>query len=189
MKKEIDKMKKLGDTLGGEIEVVTTELPPGLGDYAQWDKRLDSKLAQVLLSIPAIKGMEIGPARENSSLPGSKVHDQIYYEESQGYYRKNNRAGGIEGGVTNGLPLKLRMMMKPLPTLYKPLQTVDMDSKEQVEAAVERADVTALPAAGVVGEAMVMYILSRELLIKFGGDNIEETIDNYKNYLDKVDNM
>ncbi len=180
----IDKIKDEGNSLGGIVEIVTTSLPVGLGTHTVWNKRLDSQLAAALMSIPAIKGVEIGPAFENSSRKGSEVHDQIYYNDKKGYYRKTNRAGGLEGGMTNGEPLILRIAMKPIPTLYQPLQSVDIESKEVFKASVERSDVTAVPAAGVVAEAMVSFVLTGALLEKFGGDHIEEVLSNYNNYKD-----
>lgn len=183
MIKYIDKIKTQGDSLGGVIEIVTKPLPVGLGSHTQWDRRLDGRLAQALMSIPAIKGVEIGPAFKNSARPGSEVHDQIYYNSAKGYYRKTNRAGGIEGGITNGEPLVIRITMKPIPTLYKPLESVDIITKEAFQASVERSDVTAVPAAGVVAEAMVSFVLAQALLEKFGGDSVKEIVDNYNNSL------
>ncbi|MFW6386469.1 MAG: chorismate synthase [Bacillota bacterium] len=179
----IDKVKKEGDSLGGVIEIVTTPLPAGLGSHTSWKRRLDGRLARALMSIPAIKGVEIGPAFANASRRGSKVHDEIYYEPERGFYHETNRAGGVEGGMTNGEPLKIRMAMKPIPTLYQPLNSVDIESGEPFKASVERSDVTAVPAAGVVGEAMVSFVISRLLLEKFGGDNIKDTVSACNKYL------
>ena len=178
----IDQIKEKGDSLGGIIEIRTTALPVGLGSHIQWDRRLDGILARALMSIPAVKGIEIGSAFDNSSIPGSEVHDEILYNDSIGYYRNTNRAGGVEGGVSNGQPLIIRIAMKPIPTLYKPLQSVDIKSKKPFKASVERSDVTAVPACGVVGEAMVSFVLSQVILEKFGGDSIDETLSNYKSY-------
>ena len=178
----IDAIRKKGDSLGGIIEIVTTELPVGLGTHTVWHRRLDSRLAAALMSIPAIKGVEIGPAFTNAARKGSQVHDEIFYNKAQGYYRKTNRAGGLEGGITNGQPLAARIAMKPIPTLYQPLQSVDIETKEVFAAGVERSDITAVPAAGVVAEAMVGFVLGREILEKFGGDSLEEVLTNYKNY-------
>ncbi len=180
----IDKIKEKRDTLGGVIEIRTTNLPIGLGTHIQWKERLDARLAAALMSIPAIKGVEIGTAFENAGNTGSHVHDEIFYSKEKGFYHKTNRAGGVEGGITNGEPLILRMAMKPIPTLYKPLNSVDIESGNSFKASVERSDVTAVPAAGVVGEAMVAYVISRALLEKFGGDNIEEIMNNYRNFID-----
>ena len=182
----IDCYKEKGDTLGGVLEIRTTPLPVGLGDHIHWDDKLDGKLAQALMSIPAVKGVEIGSAFTNSSLPGSEVHDEIYYNQEDRFYHKTNRAGGVEGGISNGNSLKLRIAMKPLPTLYQPLNSVDIETRQKVKASVERADVTALPAAGIVAESMVAFVLARELLEKFGGDNIKETMNNFNDYLDNI---
>lgn len=180
----IDRVKEQGDSLGGVIELRTTPLPPGLGSHTQWMKKLDARLTQALMSIPAIKGVEIGSAFDNASRPGSKVHDEIDYDDKGGFSRRTNRAGGLEGGITNGEPLIVRMAMKPIPTLYKPLQSVDIETKELFDASVERSDVTAVPAAGVVGEAMVNFVLAQALKEKFGGDHIQEMLNNYQQYKD-----
>lgn len=186
MMEYIDKTKARGDSLGGIIEIRTTLLPIGLGSHTQWDRKLDGKIAQALMSIPAIKGIEIGSAFSNSKLPGSEVHDEIFYADDIGYYRKTNRAGGLEGGITNGQALKVRVAMKPIPTLYKPLQSVDIHSKKPFKASVERSDVTAVPAAGVVAEAMLSFVLAQALIEKFAGDSIEEMLTNYKSYLGRI---
>lgn len=186
MIKYIDKVKKEGDSLGGIIEVRTTPLPVGLGSHTQWDNKLDGLLSQALMSIPAIKGIEIGSAFDNADKRGSEVHDEIYYKQETGYYRLTNRAGGLEGGMTNGQPLVIRLAMKPIPTLYKPLQSVDIATREPFTASVERSDITAVLAAGVVSEAMVSFVLSRALLEKFGGDSIDEIMSNYNNYLEMI---
>ena len=180
IKEKMDYYRQKGDTLGGTLEIVTTPLPIGLGDHILWNDRLDGKLAQALMSIPAIKGVEIGPAFENSTLPGSEVHDEIYYNNN--FHHKTNRAGGVEGGISNGNSLRLRIAMKPIPTLYQPLNSVDIETKEKVKASIERSDVTAVPAAGIVAESMVAFVLAKEILNKFGGDNVQETIKNYNNY-------
>lgn len=189
MMKYIDEIRKAGDTLGGIVEIRTTPLPVGLGSHTQWDRRLDGRIAQALMSIPAVKGVEIGPAFENSTLPGSKVHDEIFYTKERGYYRKTNRAGGLEGGTSNGQPLIVRIAMKPIPTLYRPLQSVDMKTKEPFEASIERSDVTAVSAAGVVAEAMLSFVLAQALLEKFGGDSIDEMLVNYRAYLDRIKSL
>ncbi len=179
----IDKIQEEGDTAGGVVEIITTPLPVGLGTHVSWQEKLDGKLAAALMSIQAIKGVEFGPAFDNAARKGSEVHDEIFYDGNEGFYRKTNRAGGLEGGITNGQPLQARIAMKPLSTLYQPLQSVDIASKKPFAAQVERSDVTAVPAAGVVAEAMVAFVLARALLEKFGGDHLEEVIRNYKNYL------
>ena len=186
MMAEIDNCAEEGDTLGGVIEIVTTPLPVGLGTHTVGKDRLDARLATALMSIPAVKGVEIGPAFDCAGRRGSKVHDEIFYCEEKGYYRETNRAGGLEGGMSNGQPLRVRIAMKPLATLYKPLQSVDIATGEEISAAVERSDVTAVPACGVVGEAMVVLVLARALLDKFGGDHCEETLRNYRQYLQNL---
>jgi len=173
MMAEIDRATKSGDSIGGIFEVVVTGLPVGLGSYAQWDRRLDGLLAQAMMSIQAIKGVEIGLGFESARRPGSKVHDEIYFGEG-GYYRKTNNAGGIEGGVTNGEPVVIRAAMKPIPTLSKPLHSVDINTKQEREAHRERSDVCAVPAASVVGEAVVAFTLANAFLEKFGGDSLDE---------------
>ena len=178
----IDQAKQEGDTLGGKIEIQTTPLPVGLGSHTFWKERLDARLAAAMMGIPAVKGVEIGPAFRNAGRWGSEVHDEIFYEKEKGYFRKSNRAGGLEAGITNGEPLKISIAMKPLSTLYKPLRSVDIKTKEPFDAAVERSDTTAVPACGVVAEAMTAFILSQGLQKKFGGDHIEEVIRNYHNY-------
>jgi chorismate synthase len=182
----IDEAKSAGDSLGGVVEVVVTGVPVGLGSHVQWDRRLDTRLAAALMSIPAIKGVEIGLGFRAAELPGSQVHDPIYYHPGNGFYRQTNRAGGIEGGITNGEPLRLRAAMKPIPTLYKPLDTVDIITKEPAQAAVERSDTCAAPAAAVVAEAMVCWTLAEALLEKFGGDHLHETRRNFENYLQSL---
>mgnify|MGYP006286546953 CR=1 FL=1 len=182
----IDKTKDEGDSLGGVVEITTSKLIPGLGDHTTWDRRIDNKISGAMMSIPSVKGVEIGRAFENSIKKGSQVHDEIYYSKSRGYYRKTNNAGGIEGGITNGEPINIRLAVKPIPTLSKPLKTIDIITKEEKEALKERADVTVVPSVGVIAEAMLIFILSREILIKFGGDNIEETLRNYNNYQKKI---
>lgn len=183
MVEAIEAATDMGDSLGGVFEVVAFNPPIGLGSYVHWDKRLDGRLAQALMSIPAIKGVEIGLGFKGAKLPGSKVHDEIFYGEEQGFYRKTNHAGGLEGGMTNGQPLILRAAMKPIPTLKKPLASVNLISKEPVEASYERSDVCAVPAASVVGEAVVAIELARSFMEKFGGDTLEEMKRNYEGYL------
>ncbi|MBI1911886.1 MAG: chorismate synthase [Deltaproteobacteria bacterium] len=186
MIKAIDEAKKNGDSLGGIFEVVLTGVPPGIGSYVQWDRKLDGKLAQALMSIQAIKGVEVGMGFGVGSTPGSKVHDEIFYKKEKGFYRKTNNAGGIEGGMSNGEPIVLRAAMKPIPTLYKPLRSVDIDTKEPFKASIERSDVCAVPAAAVVAEAAVALEMAGEFLDKFGGDSIREIESNYKGYLKQI---
>ena len=185
----IDQAREEGDTLGGTFVVTAWGLPPGLGSYVHWDRRLDGRLAGVLMSIPGIKGVEIGPGFEVARERGSKAHDEIFYSSEAGLYRETNRAGGLEGGVTNGQLLIVRAAMKPIPTLLKPLRSVDMETKEAVLAAVERSDVCAVPAASVVGEAAVAFILAQAVLERFSGDTMEELKkdwDDYWEYLKKA---
>jgi len=178
----IDRVIRDGDSLGGVFRVEVSGVPPGLGSYSQGDTRLDSRLASALMGIPAIKGVEIGLGFEASSFPGSLVHDEIIVAEDE-LRRTTNRAGGIEGGVSNGEKIIIRASMKPIPTLGKPLKTVDLKTGEPADAARERADVCALPAASVVGRAMTALELARAFLEKFGGDSMEEIGRNYRAYL------
>jgi chorismate synthase len=180
----IDDAKAKGDTLGGVFEVVALGCPVGLGSYVQWDRRLDGRLAQAFCSIQAIKGCELGLGFETARRPGSAVHDEIVFASGTGFDRSTNNAGGLEGGVTNGQPVIARAAMKPLSTLRTPLKSVDLATKEVVEAVVERSDVCAVPAAGIVGEAMMAIVLADALLEKFGGDSIEEIRRNYRAYQD-----
>jgi chorismate synthase len=180
----IDQAKAKGDTLGGVFEVVALGCPVGLGSYVQWDRRLDGRLAQALCSIQAIRGCEVGLGFETARRPGSAVHDEILFDAATGFRRSSNNAGGLEGGVTNGQPLVVRAAMKPLSTLRTPLRSVDLATKEAVEAVVERSDVCAVPAAGIVGEAMVAIVLADAFLEKFGGDSLEEIRRNYAAYQD-----
>lgn len=186
MKQEIDRAKADGDSLGGVFEILVTGLPVGLGSHAQYDRRLDGRLAQALMSIQAIKGVEVGIGFKAAELPGSQVHDEIFYGSDRGFWRQTNRAGGLEGGVTNGETLVLRAAMKPIPTLYKPLKSVDFLTKEPYEASVERSDVCAVPAAAVVAEAVVAFEIARSWLEKFGGDSLAEIQRNYSSYMEYV---
>ncbi len=178
----IDKAKKKGDSLGGIFEVTVINLPIGLGSYVQSDVRLDGKLAGALMSIPGIKGVEIGSGFDAAKRFGSEVQDEIFYERKKGFYRKTNRAGGLEGGMTNGEPLILRAAMKPISTLKKPLLSVDLISKKQTKAVKERADICAVPSAAVIGEAMAAIEITRAFLEKFGSDSISEIKRNYGSY-------
>ena len=181
----IDEAKAAGDSLGGVVEVVALGVPPGLGSHVHWDRRLDGRLAGAVMSIQAFKGVEIGAGFAAAASPGSQVHDEIFYAEER-FMRRTNRAGGLEGGMTNGEPIVIRGAMKPIPTLYKPLQTVDLRSKEAFAATVERSDACAVPAAAVVAEAVVAITLAEAVLEKFGGDAMEEVRDNLAGYLDHV---
>jgi chorismate synthase len=184
----IDTAKENGDTLGGIIECVIEGVPPGLGSHVQWDRKLDGRIAQAVLSIQAFKGVEFGIGFGAAERPGSQVHDEIRYEEERGFYRTTNRAGGFEGGMTTGEPIVVRAVMKPISTLYKPLQSVDIDTKEAFTAQVERSDTCAVPAAGVILENVVVWEVARAFMEKFGGDSLEEIQANYNNYLEQVRN-
>lgn len=189
MKKLIDEWRENGDSVGGVIELIVFGVPVGLGSHVHWDQKLDGKLSQALISIQGIKGVEFGAGFNSAQMPGSKVHDEIYYKQkNQGgkFYRSSNRAGGFEGGMTNGQPLIIRIVMKPIPTLMKPLHTVDIDNKEKQFASKERADVCAVPAASIVGEGVVAVELAKAFTDKFGGDSMQEIKNNYKNYQDYV---
>jgi chorismate synthase len=187
MKLHIDAMKESGDSVGGVVEVIVSGAPAGLGSHVQWDRKLDARLAMALMSIQAIKGVEVGIGFAAAASPGSKVHDEIYYEpEDGGFRRRTNRAGGIEGGMSNGEDIILRAAMKPIPTLYNPLSTIDIDTKEKVEASVERSDVCAVPAASVVAEAVVAFEIAAAFMEKFGGDSVSEMRRNYDGYLQQV---
>jgi chorismate synthase len=196
----IEECKKEGNTLGGIFEVVTLGLPPGLGTHTQWDRKLDGRLAQALMSIQAIKGVEIGLGFEMARRRGSQVHDEIFFDPSKmvtegtprivptGFYRGSNNSGGTEGGMTNGAPLVVRVAMKPISTLMSPLQSVDLRTKQATDASVERSDVCAAPAAAVVGESVVAFELANAFLEKFGGDSLREITRNYESYLEQIKN-
>ncbi len=179
----IQDSKTRADTCGGVFEVVATGVPVGLGSYSQWDRRLSSKIAMALMSIPSIKGVEIGNGFEGSRLPGTQVHDVIQWHDEQGWQHLTNHAGGIEGGISNGAPIVARAAVKPISTLAHPLPTVDIRTHENVsEGRYERSDVCVVPAAGVVGEAMLAIALTEAWLEKFGGDSMKETMTNFKSY-------
>ncbi|MCY0864238.1 MAG: chorismate synthase [Sulfobacillus sp.] len=182
----IDQAKEAGDTLGGTFEVVAFGLPVGLGSYVQWHRRLEARLGAALLSIPAMKGVEVGTGFEQAGQEGSMVHDAIWWEKGQGFRRLSNRAGGLEGGMTTGMPLTVRVGMKPLSTLMSPLGSFDIETKEPFLAQVERSDVTAVPAAVVIGEAMVMLVLAEAILEKFGGDSLPEVQDRIRRWQETV---
>ena len=187
MESYIDKIKEEGDSIGGVVECIVEGLPVGLGSYVQSDRKLDGAIAGAVMSINAFKGVEIGIGFEAGRLRGSQVHDEIMYDAEQGYYRASNRLGGFEGGMTNGMPVVVRGVMKPIPTLYKPLQSVDIDTKEPFTAQVERSDACAVPAACVVLENVVAWEIAKAFLDKFGGDSIEEIKANYNNYLQQLE--
>ncbi|HHW57737.1 MAG TPA: chorismate synthase [Clostridia bacterium] len=182
----IEEAKRNGDTLGGIIEVVIEGVPVGLGSHAQWDRKLDALLSYHIMSVQAIKGVEFGLGFEAARLPGSLVHDEIYYEKDRGFYRKTNNAGGIEGGMSNGNPIVIRAAMKPIPTLLKPLNSVDINTKEGIKAIYERSDVAAVEAAACVLEAVCAWVIADEVIKKFGGDSLEEVKKNYYSYLDYI---
>lgn len=184
----IDKMKKEGDTAGGVIEVIIKNVPPGLGSYVHWDRKLDAQLAFALMSIQAIKGVEVGLGFDTARTPGSGVHDEIFYEKDH-FYRKTNNSGGIEGGMSTGEDIILKLAMKPIPTLMKPLYSVDINTKEAYTAHVERSDVTAVPAASVIAEAVVAPVIANVFLEKFGRDTYKDIKINYENYLERVRNI
>ena len=189
MKEEVDKVLKSGDSVGGVFEVVAHGVPPGLGTYAQWDERLDGLLAGAVMSLQAVKAVEIGSGVTAAASPGSAVHDEIGYAAEKGFSgftRTRNNAGGIEGGVSNGEEIRVRGYLKPISTLRRPLQSVDFASREAVKAAYERSDVCVVPAAGVAAEAMVALTLARCALEKFGGDSMLETLRNFKGYLEQL---
>jgi len=184
--KLIDEAKERGESLGGVFEVFAIGVPPGLGSHIQWDKRIDGKIAQAMMSIQAIKGVEIGLGFESARRFGSEVHDEIGWSEEKGYFRYTNNLGGTEGGITNGMPIVVRCAMKPIPTLTKPLRSVDISTREGVRAGKERSDVVAVPAASVVGEAMLAIVLADALLEKLGGDFMEEVKERFKRYMEHV---
>ncbi len=196
----IEECKKEGNTLGGIFEVVALGLPPGLGSHTQWDRKLDGRLAQALMSIQAMKGVEIGLGFDMARRRGSQVHDEIFFDPAKdvtegtprivptGFYRGSNNSGGTEGGMTNGAPLVARVAMKPISTLMSPLQSVDLRSKRPADASVERSDVCAAPAAAVVGETVVAFEIARAFLEKFGGDSLREIRRNYESYLEQIKN-
>ena len=194
----IDECKARGDTLGGVFEVVALGVPPGLGSHAHWDRKLDARLARALISIQAIKGVEIGLGFEMARRKGSEVHDEIFFDPERmvspgtpriiptGFYRGSNNSGGTEGGMSNGAPLVIRVAMKPLSTLMSPLQSVDLKSKQGADASVERSDVCSAPAAAVVGESVVAFELACVFLEKFGGDSLREIQRNFEGYLEQI---
>ena len=188
MKAEVDRALRAGDSVGGIFEVVARGIPPGLGSHAQWDEKLDGRLARAVMSIQAVKAVEIGSGIVNATSYGSEVQDEIRYDPSRHrFMRSSNRAGGLEGGITNGEDVVVRGYAKPISTLRRPLLTADLKTKEAVKAAYERADVCVVPAAGVVGEAMVAFVLAEAFLEKFGGDSLEETRRNFESYERQLD--
>lgn len=188
MCKEIDAAAEAGDTLGGVFEVIVKGCPPGLGSHVQWDRHIDARLALAVMSIQAVKGVSFGIGFEAAVRKGSLVHDEIFYDRKKGYYRKTNNAGGIEGGMTNGEDVIIQAVMKPISTLGKPLSSVNLRTRKPVTATVERSDVCAVPAAGVVGEAVAAIEIANAMVEKFGGDSVGEMKRNYRGYLEQVRN-
>lgn len=186
IKNKIDAAKSKGDTLGGIFEIKIVGAPAGLGSYIQWDKKLDAKFAAAIMSIQAIKAVEIGDGWANANKFGSEVHDEIFINADKKIFRKTNRAGGIEGGMTNGEPVIIRAAMKPIPTLMKPLQTVDIATMTPTTASKERSDTCAVEAAAVVGEAMAAIVTADAIVEKFGGDFLGDTLNNLKNYCSRI---
>jgi len=186
MCREIDKAMKNGDTVGGAFEVIVTGLPPGLGSFTQWDRRIDANLAKALMSIQAVKGVSFGAGFSIAKERGSSLHDEIFYNKSKGFFRKTNNAGGIEGGMTNGEDVIIQAVMKPISTLKRPLASVNIRTKSPIKAAVERSDVCAVPAAGVVGEAVVTVEIANAMIEKFGGDSVGEMRRNYLGYIEQI---
>jgi chorismate synthase len=184
MIEQIDAAKKQGDTLGGIVEVAAAGVPPGLGSHTQWDLKLDGRIAQALMSIPSVKAVEIGRGTAAAHSPGSAVHDEIFYSSTdRTFHRNTNRAGGLEGGITNGADVRARLYFKPIPTLRKPLRSIDVRTKEAFEAAFERSDACVVPAGAVIAEAMLGIVLAAACMEKFGGDSMAETEANCRNYL------
>lgn len=170
----IDETKKAGDTIGGVVEVIVEGIPAGVGSYVHYDRKLDGKLAQAMLSINAFKGVEFGIGFDAAHVPGSQVHDEIIWDEEQGYTRRTNRLGGLEGGMSTGMPIVVRGVMKPIPTLYKPLQSVDIETKEAFKASVERSDACAVPAASVVAEHAIAFEIANAILDQFHADQLPQ---------------
>jgi chorismate synthase len=183
---EIDRLRKANESLGGVFEVRAFGLVPGVGSHVSWEERLDGRIGQAVLSIQAIKAVSIGDGFEVAGVPGSQAHDEIFYDDGRGYFRETNRAGGLEGGMTTGEPLVVRGSMKPLPTLTKPLQSVDIATHEPAEALRERTDSCTVPAAGVVGEAMVAFVLADAYRRKFGGDHVDDVREALDAYTERI---
>ncbi len=188
MKEKIRAAKENGDTLGGIFEVIVRGVPVGLGSHIQWDRRLDTKIAGAIMSIQAIKGVEIGAGFEYANLPGSQMHDEMYFDMEKKVYRKTNRAGGLEGGMSNGEDIVVRAVMKPIPTLMKPLHSIDVHSKEEVLACKERSDTCAVSAASVVGEAMMAFVIAQAVCEKFGNDAMVDLLSSMDAYKNRMEN-
>ncbi|HMD57814.1 MAG TPA: chorismate synthase, partial [Solirubrobacteraceae bacterium] len=186
MVQEIDKLRKANESLGGVFEVQAFGVVPGVGSHVSWEERLDGRLAMAICSIQAVKGVSIGDAFAIAGVPGSEAHDEIFYSQERGFYRETNHSGGLEGGMTTGSPLVVRGAMKPLPTLTKPLRSVDTDTHEPAQALRERTDSCTVPAAGVVGEAMVALVLADAYRRKFGGDHIDDVLAALDAYQERI---
>jgi chorismate synthase len=186
LERRVEEARSARDTVGGVVEVVARGVPPGLGSYATAAERLDARLAAALMGIQAVKAVEVGVGLALADLRGSAAHDEIFRDE-RGYYRETNRAGGLEAGVSNGEPIVLRAAMKPLPTLMRPLRTVDLDTGEPADALVERSDVAAVEALAVVAEAAVAFELARAAREKFGGDSLDDFVAAHRRYLERID--
>ncbi len=189
IKSYIEAMKEKGESLGGIFEIFALNIPVGLGSHVQWDRRLDGKIAKAMMSIQAIKGVEIGMGFGAALIPGSKVHDEIFYDDEKGFYRQTNRAGGLEGGMTNGEPICVKCAMKPIPTLYKPLRSVDLKTKEPYEASIERSDICAVPAASVVAESMLAITILGEITDMFHSDDfgfLKEFLELYRKKFERM---
>ena len=182
----IKQASKNGDTLGGKFKVIAENVPIGLGSHTQWDLKLDGRLAQSLMSIQAIKAVEVGLGAGFAQILGSLAHDEIFYSNKNGFYRTTNRAGGIEGGISNGQDIEITCTMKPIPSLVKQLKSVNIHTKKTEKAEAIRSDVCAVPAAGVVSEAAVAYELAKAMVEKFGGDSLEDMKHNYKSYISRI---
>jgi len=184
MIRQVDQAKEAGDTLGGSVTVIAHGVPPGLGSHVQWYEKLDGQLAQAVMSVPAVKAVEIGSAMTSSRGPGSQAHDPILYSADDGWQRPSNHAGGLEGGITNGQDIVVTAIKKPISTLREGLPSVDLDTLESARGQYERSDVTALPAAGVIAEAMVALVLADALLLKIGGDSLVEVLAHFQTTID-----
>ena len=186
MKEAVLEARKHKDTLGGTLEIQAINVPAGLGSYVSFQKRIDGQIAQALMSIPSVKAVEIGNGIENASKYGSEVHDIILRKNNGGFIRKTNNAGGIEGGITNGMPIVVRVYHKPIPTLYNPLDTIDVETGKISKADIERSDVCVVPRAGAVSEGMLAYVIAKNFLEKFGGDNLDDVQIAYKSYIKRI---
>ncbi len=189
MMKEIDLAKKSGDSIGGSFKIIITGVPPGLGSFTEWDRRLDARLSYAVMAIPAIKAFEVGDGAASGAISGLDFHDEIFYQENKGFFRKTNKAGGIEGGMSNGEDIIIGATMKPIPTTTKGMHTVDIKSKKDTVSIKERSDVCAVPSAAIVAESVAAIEIFRAVQKKFGGDNIDElmeNLNNYKKYIRKI---